>query len=142
MVSRENVTTPSRSRSFMRIPIVRTTARPTYRAALAFSAAVALLATGCALAGKSKPHGIDEMIAGAKTAADHEAIAARYDDEAASARAKSEMHERMAVSYRNIGGRGIAKAHMDAHCESLAKIYEQAAKENAALADGHREMAK
>lgn len=115
--------------------------RPTLIAAFAFVVA-ALLATGCALAGKSKLQGIDDMIAGAKTAADHEAIAARYDDEVASARAKSEMHQRMAVSYRNIGGRGIAKAHMDEHCESLARIYEQAAKENVALAQGHREMAK
>lgn len=70
------------------------------------------------------------------------AIAARYDDEAASARAKVEMHQRTAVSYRNLGCRGIANPHMGEHCESLAVIYEQAAKENAALAQGHREMAK
>lgn len=91
---------------------------------------------------RSKPRGIDEMISAVKTATDHEAIAARYDEEAVTAPAQVERHLEMAERCRKLGGSFVGKHHMGEHCVSLARIYERAAKENAALAEGDCEMAK
>ncbi len=85
---------------------------------------------------------MEKMISTAKTAADHEAIAAQYDREAAAARAEAAGHRRMAESYKKVGGAVIAKLHLDAHCEKLAKSYDEAAMEYDALAKAEREMAK
>ncbi|HJQ82963.1 MAG TPA: hypothetical protein VKA21_02730 [Candidatus Binatia bacterium] len=84
---------------------------------------------------------IDEKIATAKTAADHEAIAAYYDEQAKAAEAKAAEHRKMEQEYRKAGG-PAAKAQLPAHCEGLVKSYIGAAKEYAALAKAHREMAK
>jgi hypothetical protein len=85
---------------------------------------------------------LGRMIASAKTAADHEAIAAVYERMAAAAKAESEMHEKMGGEYKKVGGGLIEKQHLDEHCRSLAELYAKIARENEALAKAHREMAK
>jgi hypothetical protein len=47
---------------------------------------------------------VDKAIAAAKTAADHEAIAAYFDKEAAEAQAKADNHAKMEEAYKKLGG--------------------------------------
>lgn len=84
------------------------------------------------------------QIAAAKTAADHEAIAKAYDDEANRLEAMAKEHEQMAQSYRAMttGSKGADPAAMAAHCTKLVKEYQAAAKQNKDLAAAHRQMAK
>jgi hypothetical protein len=85
---------------------------------------------------------IDKRIATAKTAADHEAIAAYFDTQAAAAKAEAEAHAAMRAAYEKAGGALIGKLHLDQHCDKIEASYEDVAKENAALAEAHRAMAK
>ncbi len=79
------------------------------------------------------------QIEAARTPADHEAIAAGFDQEAARLEATAKDHEKMADAYRSAGSKkGFASASMRAHCLKLAKKYAEAAKENRALAKEHR----
>ena len=45
---------------------------------------------------------LDQMIANAKTPADHEAIAAYYQEQAADAKKKADLHRRTAETYRSL----------------------------------------
>jgi hypothetical protein len=85
---------------------------------------------------------IDKMIESAKTAADHEAIAAAYEKQAAEAKSQAAMHAEMEKEYKKVGGALIAKQHVDTHCDSLTKLYQKIAAENEALANAHKAMAK
>lgn len=85
---------------------------------------------------------LDKMIASAKTAADHEAIAAEYEKRATAATADSGQHDEMEAAYKKAGGALIAKQHIDAHCAALGKLYKKIAKENALLAKAHKAMAQ
>ena len=91
----------------------------------------------------SKP-ALREMIAGAKTAADHKAIADYYYAEAAKARAKAQEHDQMADWYRK-AGEGVKKTPYAPgtidHCERLPKNYNAEAEELTALAKEHKAMA-
>ncbi len=77
---------------------------------------------------------LKQMTAKAKTQADHEAIAAYYDREAAANEEKATIHRDMANIY--------AKPGMTAHCNNLAKDFRRAADEDKALAAEHRAMAR
>ncbi len=83
-----------------------------------------------------------QMAMQAKTPADHEKLAARYDQESADARAKAEMHEKMAEDIRKTGGALFAKVHYDEHCDGLATHYSKVAEGYAALAKAERDMGK
>lgn len=79
------------------------------------------------------------------TAAEHNAEAAKYDEEAASLDAKAERHAKLANAYRARGAGGkqsTAFQSMAAHCDKLADAYRKAALEARATAQSHREMAK
>jgi len=83
------------------------------------------------------------QIEAAKTPADHESIAAAYEQEAARLESKAAEHGAMADAYTNAGSKkGMNTAAMHAHCAKLAKQYGEAAKENRALAAEHRKMAQ
>ena len=94
---------------------------------------------------KTSKRALKEMIAGAKTAADHKAIADYYYAEAAEARAKAEEHDQMASWYRTAGEVGTKKIPYAAgtidHCERLVKNYKATADELTALAQEHQAMA-
>ena len=108
--------------------------------AVFFVAGVIILAPLHARAGGK--FDVEKKIAAAKTAADHEAIAAYFDKQAAAAKAKASMHEEMGASYKKVGGSLIEKLHLDDHCDKIKASYEAIAKENSALAEAHRAMAK
>ncbi len=82
---------------------------------------------------------LDQMIANAKAPADHEAIAAFYDKEAADAEEKARIHHATHKTYESFKIKPIDMAH---HCDELAKFYERAAKQAKQLAAAHRAMAK
>jgi hypothetical protein len=93
---------------------------------------------------KISKRALQEMIAGAKTAADHKAIADYYYAEAAKASAKSVEHDEMAGLYRK-AGEGVKKTPYAPgtidHCERLVKDYKSTADDLTALAKEHEAMA-
>jgi hypothetical protein len=114
----------------------------------AILAAAILILGGCAAEGPVKPAGLEQKIEAARTAADHQDIALVYERQAEGDRAASERHRNLASAYeRGVVWRGpkvgTAKRtdSMVAHCENLARIYQQAADENLALARAHRQLA-
>jgi len=91
----------------------------------------------------AKEHmGMSDMITAAKTPAQHEKLAAHYEQEAKAARAKSAEHAKMADAYRKAGGPLIEKLHFDQHCDTLTKSYATMAEEFEALAKAEHEAAK
>ena len=84
---------------------------------------------------------IEQMISQAKTPADHEAIAAYYDKEAQDAHQKHALHQQFSKSYSTVPVLKT-KTGAVAHCDTIAKKYEDIAKEDEALAKMHRDMAK
>ena len=82
----------------------------------------------------------EAQIAAARTPADHEAIAARYDAEAKAADEMAANHESMAKAYKAAGAKGTQS--MASHCNRLVTQYREAATEYRALATEHRAMAK
>ena len=99
--------------------------------------------TGQAKEKVSKP-ALREMIAGAKSAADHKAIADYYYAEAAKARAKAAEHDEMAGWYRK-AGEGVKKTPYAPgttdHCERLVRDYKSTAEDLTSLAKEHKAMA-
>ncbi len=83
---------------------------------------------------------LSAQIGAAKTAADHEAIAAEYSKQADAARAEAAAHEKMAKSYAGLGKAG--QYHADQHCRAIAKHDLEQAKDLDALAAAHRAEAK
>ncbi len=91
----------------------------------------------------------DDMTAkvqSAKTAADHEAIAKHYDEEAAEATKEAAAHRRMGEAYKGMSGgttgKGYGVSAMPQHCETLAKAYDSEAEHYKGMAQTHRELAK
>jgi hypothetical protein len=85
---------------------------------------------------------IVQKIANAKTAADHEAIADYFTEQASAARERAEAHRKMADAYKKMSNAAAQKWRLPAHCDGLVKMNESAARDYAALAEAHREMAK
>jgi len=83
---------------------------------------------------------LEKAVTGAKTPADHEAIASYYDKEGTTAKAKAEEHHKLMKAYRNVAGKG--QFAIEGHCQRLAQNYESIATENTALAAAHRQMAQ
>jgi len=114
--------------------------------ALALSVAalttIILLAVPTLRAVAAEEMSIDKMIATAKTASDHEAIANYYKQQAAEARSKADMHKKMAEQYSMSGiGNQATKTHFHQHCETLVRSYQTQANEFDALAKAHQDMA-
>lgn len=85
---------------------------------------------------------IETLIETAKTKAAHEAIAAHYEQDAATLRAKAEEHARLALLY----ARGLEGGHgqgqrLSEHCQGLAEKLRAAAEDSIELARLHRELA-
>jgi hypothetical protein len=84
---------------------------------------------------------IEQMITEAKTPADHEAVAAYYDQEAQAAHQKHAEHLKLKASYEKTPHLA-SKTGLPGHCNTIAMNYQKMAKEYEALAKVHREMAK
>ena len=78
-------------------------------------------------------------ISGAKSAKDHEALAADYAKQAKEAREQAERHDKMGASYK---GAEREKLHLEDHCKAIANNYRETAKALDALAEGERQLAK
>ena len=77
---------------------------------------------------------LEQSIQNAKTPADHEAIAAYYEKEAASAEAKAALHRKAESNYKPVG--------MAQMCKSIAAYWDKVAKEAKELAKAHLAIAK
>ena len=83
---------------------------------------------------------LEQMITNAKTAADHEAIAAYYEKDAQAAHAKHAEHQKMGEWYKK--NPTVNKSGFSTHCDIIAANDNKTAKEYEALAKLHRDMAK
>ncbi|MFZ5465563.1 MAG: hypothetical protein ACOZB1_18995 [Pseudomonadota bacterium] len=106
--------------------------------------ATALLASGCASGGAVRSGLLQEQIRNARTAADHEALAQYFQAQAAESRAKADHHRKLAETYETAPayryGRGVGRGPA-AHCESIARRYQDLEKEQLAMADLHKRLA-
>lgn len=102
-----------------------------------------MLVASCAAEGPQRPADLITKIENARTAKDHEQLAATYERQSTLDQAAAEQHQARAQNYRALrGGRlGSTYVAMAQHCENLASQYRQAAGENAELASLHRKMA-
>lgn len=83
---------------------------------------------------------LDQMITSAKTSADHEAIAAFYDQEAADAKKKAALHRNTADTYRKLKiSKPVGMAEM---CDEIAAMWDKIAHHDSKLAKAHHQMAK
>ena len=99
---------------------------------------------GSALAGQMKVEDayVAQRIAEAKTAQDHEAIAAYYRLQASKADAEIRLHEKMKDSYRlNSQHPPYMKSHLR-YCDSMIRAYTQIKEDDEALAEEHEQMAQ
>jgi hypothetical protein len=117
-----------------------------------FLAAAILTLGGCAAEGPVKPAGLEQKIEAARTRADHQEIAAVYEQQAGMDQEAVQRHRNLARAYERdwvwggprVGSAGSVRREnqsLAAHCENLARIYQQAADENLALAREHRQLA-
>mgnify|MGYP001579773457 CR=1 FL=1 len=108
---------------------------------------------GCAAEGPVTPAGLGQKTEAARTRADHQEIAAVYEQQAGVDKAAAERHRNLARAYerRHAAGGPLfdnttstlrsEKERLVAHCENLASKYRDAAETNLALAKLHRRMA-
>lgn len=89
-------------------------------------------------AGADQEQNIEQMVANAKTPADHQAIATYYDREATEYKSKAEFHRKLANTYKSLHLKPTDTVH---HCEEMAKDFDTLAKDASALAKAHRKMA-
>ena len=78
------------------------------------------------------------QIAAAKTAADHEALAKAYEDEASELDRKVELHKSMGTTYKA----GKSASVVGNHCVRIATDFKAAAQEYRALAAEHHKLAQ
>lgn len=114
--------------------------------------AALLTLSGCAAEGPVKPAGLEQKIEAARTRADHGEIAAIYEQQADADKEAGKRHRNLARAYERgwvwAGPKagGVVSARKGnqnkiAHCDNLARIFQQAAAENLSLAGEHRQMA-
>lgn len=115
-------------------------------------AAAVLILGGCPTEEPVKSAGLEQKIEAARTRADHQEIAAAYERQAGVDREAMERHRKLARAYQqgwvwvppragNTSSAPRENQSLVAHCENLARMYQQAAEENLALAKQHRQMA-
>ncbi|MBF6650974.1 MULTISPECIES: hypothetical protein [unclassified Methylobacter] len=103
-----------------------------------------LLAMGLTVAcSEMSPHPMDMSQAeeNAKSKADHEAIAAHYEEVARDMQLKADEHKKLLRHYESKGYLyGKQALDLQAHCRGLINAYEKAAEENLEMAKLHRQM--
>jgi hypothetical protein len=83
---------------------------------------------------------LDQMIASAKTPADHNALAVFYEQQAADAKKKADLHRRIAETYRRLK---IPKpVYMAEMCDGIAAMWDKIAADDSKLAKAHQNIAK
>lgn len=121
-------------------------------------ATVALVVAGCAAGPASyASRPLPDQVLAAQTAADHEKLALRYEEEAASARVRAADHRKLGKSYLEgrqypqspwldrvgpAGSTSTGMPPMPQHCEQLAQRADEDAKTFSEMAQQHRALAK
>jgi hypothetical protein len=89
---------------------------------------------------------VKELIGSAKTAGDHQKLAAYYRGEADKLEAEAKDHEELATAYRNrtdaVAQKHTMSGKTAGHCDHFAKSVREAAKADRELAVEHELMAK
>jgi hypothetical protein len=85
---------------------------------------------------------LSAKIAAAKTAADHEAIAAELDQEAKDLETKAVLHADMAKHYAMDQYAHTANPNLQKHCEDLSADLKKAAEQATEMAKLHHELAQ
>lgn len=85
---------------------------------------------------------LSAKIAAAKTAADHEAIAAEFEQEAKDLEARAALHADMAKHYSMDQHAHQRKPSLRKHCEDLSATLKKAAEQAKEMAKLHRELAQ
>lgn len=101
---------------------------------------LSLALAGCASAPSGPSADLLQRIESPRTRADHDALAAYYDREAAVARAMASTHRKMATSYQGNFSGERGGASMPAHCNAIVRSEEAIAIALDAMAAGHRQM--
>jgi hypothetical protein len=111
-----------------------------FAAGLLFLAAASLpIMRASALQAVVTDDNLDQMIASAKTRAEHEAIAAFYEQQVLDATKKASIHRRTAETYRSLK---IPKpVYMAEMCDGIAAMWDKIAADNSKLAKAHEDMA-
>jgi hypothetical protein len=113
------------------------------RLGLAGAGLLTILALPQIAARAAEADDIAQKVQSAKTPADHEALAAFYDQQASAAKSKAEEHRRMGEFYKGTAmPKGLGTSSMPQHCDALVKSFEAQARELAAMAEVHRQLAK
>jgi hypothetical protein len=109
-------------------------------AALLILGLAALPSTGAIAQSAAVTNGnLDQSITNAKTPADHQAIAAYYEQQAAETKKKADLHRGTAESYRKMNiTKPVGMANM---CDGIADMWDKIAADYSKLAKDHREMA-
>lgn len=94
-------------------------------------AALAIAAAPMARAGAVTDDNVEQALASAKTAADHQALADYFKAKAATANANVALHERMIKGARLPGP---ARERWQEHCNRLVAAYKEQAKDYGAMA--------
>jgi hypothetical protein len=84
---------------------------------------------------------LQRQIEAARSRADHEALVTYYIGEATTARDKAAEHRAMARRYQAAPATGRGGASMPAHCNSVASSYDAIATQYDGMATGHRQLA-
>jgi hypothetical protein len=96
----------------------------------------------CARRSPGADHDLAAMIEQARTAADHEALAAAYQQRAADAEREAERHRKMEKTYAVGASTGrVGLTPLPQHCRAIARRWADIAREYAALAAAQRELA-
>lgn len=104
-------------------------------------AATALLAAGLTSGANADASGLEQvLIESASTPKQHSALASYYEGKAAAARKEAQEHRSMGKAYS--AGKFTQVLQMKEHCEKLAALYDEQAKEFDMLASMHRDAAK
>jgi hypothetical protein len=106
---------------------------------------VSIAVMACTTTPPHTPHTkeVKALLQSPKTAADHEAIAAHYEEDAQMLREKAEEHKKILSDYRAkpyLYGKGYIG--FDIHCERLIDLYSKGADESLEMAKMHRQMAE
>ena len=105
---------------------------------LTFGVALLVLSTGRADAQTD----LGAKVAAAKTAADHEAIAAEFEQEAKDLEAKATLHADMARHYGMEQYAHQRKPSLKKHCENLSASLKKAAEQAREMAKLHHQLAQ
>ncbi|MEW6037173.1 MAG: hypothetical protein AB1648_02820 [Pseudomonadota bacterium] len=91
------------------------------------------------------PHPMDMTAAvqSAKTRADHEALAAHYEQAAKDAAIKIDEHKQLLDQYKTRGYLyGKQALNFQSHCEAIIRSYQQIANDNSEMAKMHLQLAE